>query len=109
MPGDQLRETREAISDAFDRAQPGGARANRGKESGQHCGGRFVAPVTEQAGEANAKHGAVEPGLLFCGVGHKEAVYSCQSTVDSFAKRKTRNELTQTFINLSRIAINANY
>src|SRR2546430_10913709 len=64
MPGDELRETRETVGDAFDGAEPGRPCANRSKKSRQNRRGCFVAPVAKQAGEANAQNGAVEPGLL---------------------------------------------
>src|SRR2546429_3438387 len=69
MPGDELRETRETVGDAFDGAEPGRPCANRSKKSRQNRRGCFVAPVAKQAGEANAQNGAVEPGLFLCGLG----------------------------------------
>src|SRR6266576_2403780 len=81
MPGDELRETRETVGDAFDGAEPGRPCANRSKKSRQNRRGCFVAPVAKQAGEANAQNGAVEPGLFLCGLGHKGAVYTTFTSV----------------------------
>src|SRR5206468_2028923 len=86
MPGDELRETRETVGDAFDGAEPGRPCANRSKKSRQNRRGCFVAPVAKQAGEANAQNGAVEPGLFLCGLGHKGAVYT------TFTSRAPKSE-----------------
>src|SRR5438046_2493452 len=87
MPCDELCETGEPVSDAFDRTEPRGTGAKRREEGRQDCGCGFVAPVAEQAGEAHAENGAVEPGWFFCGLRHEEAVYSCQYSVKSSGKQ----------------------
>src|SRR5207253_6537804 len=76
MPGDELRETRETVGDAFDGAEPGRPCANRSKKSRQNRRGCFVAPVAKQAGEANAQNGAVEPGVVLCGRGRRGGGYT---------------------------------
>src|SRR5262249_45227952 len=80
MPGDEFGATREAVGDAFDGAEPGWPRANRPEKRGQNGGRCFVAPIAEQAGEANTENRAVEPGLFFSGLRHEQEVYSRQSS-----------------------------
>ncbi len=43
----QLGEAGQAVGDAFNRAQPGGSRANRREKGGQHCCRGFMAPIAE--------------------------------------------------------------
>src|SRR5258708_34691895 len=76
VAGSKFCEAGEAVGDAFDGAEPDRARADGGQECGEHGGGGFMAPVAEQASEADAEDGAVEPGLFFGGVRHEKAVYS---------------------------------
>src|SRR5712691_7612242 len=78
----------EAIGDAFDGAEPGGTRADRGEERRQHGGGRFMAPVAEEAGETDTEDGAVEPGLFGRSSGNGGVVYSRQFTVHSDEKKQ---------------------
>src|SRR5690242_24973 len=67
----QLGKTGKTVGDSFDGAEPGGASANCSKKCGKDGGRGFVAPIAEQAGEANAEDGAVEPALFFGGFGHE--------------------------------------
>ncbi len=48
------------------------------------------APIAEQAGQADAEDGAIEPGLFLWGIGHGGVVYSRQFTVNSKSKSKRR-------------------
>ncbi len=64
MAGSKLREAGEAVGDPFDRAEPCWPCANGREKSRQHRGRRFVTPVTEEARQADAEHGAVEPGFV---------------------------------------------
>src|SRR5712692_1554730 len=73
----------ESVGDALDGAEPDWACADSSQEGREYGGGGFVAPVAEEAGEADAEDGAVEPGLLHCGFGHGEAVYSRKFLVES--------------------------
>src|SRR5215469_1721523 len=75
VAGDELCDTRQTVGHALDDPEPRRPCANRCKKSRQHRRGCFVAPVAKQAGEANAKNGAAEPGLFFCGLWHRRAVY----------------------------------
>jgi hypothetical protein len=81
MARSQLRETRESIGDALDNAESRRARPNRGKKRRQYCGCRFVAPVAEKAGEADAEDGAIQPGLFFWRVSHGIAVYRRERSI----------------------------
>src|SRR5205085_1190616 len=87
MPGDEFRETRQPVGDAFDRSEPCRARANRREKRGQDRGRGLMAPVAEQTGEPDTEHGAIEPGLFVCGFGHKQAVYRCPSAVKRRGRR----------------------
>src|SRR5215467_6070417 len=89
MACDELRKAGQPVGDAFDRSEPRRARTNRGEKGGQNCGCGFVAPVAEQAGEADTKYRAVEPGLFFRAFTHEEAVYRCELAVT-----KRRSEAT---------------
>ena len=70
MAGGEFSEAGESVGDAFNRAKPRRACANGREKRGQHSGGGFVAPVAEQACEADAENGAVEPGLFGRGILH---------------------------------------
>jgi len=70
MTRGEFREAGEAVSNTFNRAKPRRACANGREKRGQDRSGRFVAPVAEEAGEANAKDRAVEPGLFGLGILH---------------------------------------
>jgi hypothetical protein len=69
MAGTEFCEARKAIGDSFDCAEPYGTRSNCGKKGRQNSGGDFVAPVAEQAGEADAQDGAREPMLFLIDAG----------------------------------------
>src|SRR6267154_2277124 len=64
MAGGQLREARETVGNTFDRAKPHRTRADGGEEGGEDRSSRFVAPIAEQAGQADTEDGAVEPGSI---------------------------------------------
>src|SRR6516162_8719330 len=68
ITGAEFRKTRQPIGDAFNRSKPGGPGTDGCKKGWKKGGGDFVAPVTEETGDANAKHGAVKPacGSLSC-------------------------------------------
>src|SRR5437588_10230466 len=70
MAGGEFSEAGESVGDAFNRAKPRRACANGREKRGQHSGGGFVAPVAEQACEADAENGAVAPGLFGRGILH---------------------------------------
>jgi len=70
----ELGEAGEAVGDTFYRAEPRRSRANESEECGQDSCGRFVTPVREKAGEADAEDGAVEPVFVSGGFRHA-AVY----------------------------------
>ena len=80
----QLGKTGKTVGDSFDGAEPARARANCSKKCGEDGGRGFVAPIAEQAGEADAEDGAVEPALFFGGFGHEGAVYRRQWPVKSW-------------------------
>src|SRR5438876_2532826 len=70
MARGKLCEAGESVGNAFDGAKPRRACADGREKRGQHGGGGFVAPVAEQACEADAENGAVEPGLFGRGILH---------------------------------------
>src|SRR6267143_686987 len=76
VAGGKLCEAGEPVGDAFDGAEPDRACADGSQKRREHGCGGFVAPVAEEAGEADAEDGAVEPGLFFRGIRHGKAVYS---------------------------------
>ena len=57
----QLGEAGKSVGDAFDRSEPRGACANRGQERRENRGSDFVAPIAEEAGDADADDSAVQP------------------------------------------------
>src|SRR5712692_1807615 len=88
MSSRQFCEAGETVGNAFDGAEPGRSRANGREERRQDCRGGFVAPVAEEAGEADAKDGAVEPGGFRRSFGHGAVVYIRQFTVQSLEKSR---------------------
>ena len=66
----KLCEAGESVGNAFDGAKPRGTRTDGGEKRWEHGGCGFMAQVAEQAGEADAEDGAVEPGLFGRGILH---------------------------------------
>src|SRR5689334_14192615 len=93
MPRDELRETRKSVGDAFDGPEPRWSSANRREECRQERCRGFVAPVAEQAGQTDAKHSAVEPGLLFSSFRHEGAVYRPRTTIKSSENKRPNDRV----------------
>src|SRR5260370_42257572 len=76
MAGGKLCEAGKSVRDAFDSSEPDRACSDGSQERREYSCCRFMAPVAEQAGQADADNSAIQPGLFFCGIGHETAVYS---------------------------------
>jgi hypothetical protein len=75
-----------------------------------------MAPIAKQTGEADTEHGAIEPGLLFCGLRHEEAVYKRQSignnaeggsgVLSAFKRGLTRRKILCLRLKLAKMNLN---
>src|SRR6202008_810831 len=72
----EVRKTGKPVGDAFDGAEPHRTRPDSSQERGEHGCCRLMAPVAEEAGEPDAEHGAIEPGLSRSRIFHREILMS---------------------------------
>jgi hypothetical protein len=93
MARGELGKAGEAVGEAFDDAEPGGAGSNNGEESRQDGGGGFVAPVGEERCEADAEDGAVKPVICGLGIGSDRVGHERESTGDSAKLKSGRSRV----------------